>query len=175
MAKIHPSTTESSLPQNVTINWNDISVYDNRKKFNCTQIITVNLRTISDKEYYTVTYDWFYDENKPEDHPFCCDQIVLLDYLTLLRSKEADSLVKYLVMDDIELAKYSGTMTASRFRRDIMISIALFWEENGKIKNDGAIWEHTNSYRIYPGDGNDPIGFGGHGWRVEHSLDKFDI
>jgi hypothetical protein len=166
MAKIYPSPTEPLPLRNVTIHWNDVSVYDNRQNFNCTQIITVNLITISDKEYYAVTYDWVYDENKPEQHPFYCDQIVLLDYLTLWRSKEADSLIKYLVMDDKELAKYSGTMTAPRFRRDIIIAIALYWEENGKIKNDGAIWEHTNNYRIYLGDGNDPKGFGGHGWAV---------
>ena len=166
MVKIYPSTTEPLIPQNVTINWNDISVYDNRQKFNCTQIITVYLNTTSDREYYAVTYDWIYDESKPEEHPFCCDQVVLLDYLTLWRSKEADSLIKYLLMDDNELAKYSGNITAQRFRRDIIISIALYWEENGKIKNDGAIWEHTNNYRIYQGDGNDPVGFGGHGWTV---------
>ena len=166
MAKIYPSLAESYPLHTVTINWNDISVYDNRKKFNCRQVITVNLNAISDKEYYAITYDWFYDENKPEEHPFCCDHIVLLDYLTIWRSEEADSLIKYLVMDDKELAKYSGNKTASRFRRDIMISIALYWEENGKIKNDGAIWEHTNNYRVYQGDGNDPGGFGGHGWRV---------
>jgi len=166
MAKIYPESTESSPLHTVTINWNDISVYDNRQKFNCRQVITVNLNQISDKEYYAITYDWFYDENKPEEHPFWCDHIVLLDYLTIWRSEEADSLIKYLVMDDIELAKYSGKMTASRFRRDIMTSIALYWEENGKIKNDGAIWEHTNNYRVYQGDGNDPVGFGGHGWRV---------
>lgn len=166
MAKIYPSHAESYPLHTVTINWNDISVYDNRKKFNCRQVITVNLNAISDKEYYAITYDWFYDENKPEEHPFCCDHIVLLDYLTIWRSEEADSLIKYLVMDDKELAKYSGNKTASRFRRDIMISIALYWEENGKIKNDGAIWEHTNNYRVYQGDGNDPVGFGGHGWRV---------
>jgi hypothetical protein len=166
MAKIYPSPDEPLPPHTVTINWNDVSVYDNRQKFNCTQVITVNLKAISDKEYYAITYDWFYDENKPEEHPFCCDHIVLLDYLTLWRSKEADSLIKYLGMDDTELAKYSGTMAASRFRRDIMIAIALYWAENGKIRKTSAIWEHTNSYRIYPGDGNDPAGFGGHGWRM---------
>ena len=166
MVKIYPSTTELYPSHKVTINWNDVSVYDNRQKFNCTQIITVYLNTTSDKEYYIVTYDWIYDENKPEEHPFCCDHIVLLDYLTLWRSKEADSLIKYLVMDDETLTKYSGTMTAQRFRRDIIIAIALYWEENGKIKNDGAVWEHTNNYRVYLGDGNDHHGFGGHGWTV---------
>jgi hypothetical protein len=152
----------------VTINWNDVSVYDNRQKFDCTQIITVYLNTAADKECYVVTYDWIYDDNTQQEHPFCCDHIAVLDYLTLRRSKEADSLIKYLVMDDTELAKYSGTITASRFRRDIMIAIALYFAENGKLTETGAIWEHKNNYRIYPGDGNDPIGFGGHGWRVQH-------
>ena len=165
MTKIHPSPNESA--NTVTINWNDVSVYDNRRKFKCTQVITVDLKTISNKQYYAVTYDWIYDENNPEEHPFCCDHIVLLDYLTLWRSEEADSLIKYLVMDNTELAKYSGTISASRFRRDIMIAIALYWAENGKLKETGAIWEYTNSYRIYPGDGNDPVGVGGHGWRVQ--------
>jgi hypothetical protein len=69
-------------------------------------------------------------------------------------------------MDNTELSKYSGTMTAERFRRDIIIAIELFGEEGGKIVESGAVWENQSRFRVYPGDGQDPPGFGGHGWSV---------
>ena len=72
-------------------------------------------------------------------------------------------------MSDIELAKYSGSIKVSRFRRDIIIAIAHFWKEGGKIKKDNRILEcFTNNFRIYPGDGKDSSEFGGNGWTVKN-------
>lgn len=162
---------KSTQLHTVTINWTDTSVYDRRRKFNCKQVITVLLNTQkNNNEFYVVIYEWIYDDDIPGSHPFCYDLIVPHDATSivhLLRNKESDSLVKYLVMSDATLAKYSGNVTVSRFRRDIIIAIQLFKEEGGKYLETGAVWENQKRFRIYYGDGRDPPGLGGHGWMVK--------
>ena len=107
--------------------------------------------------------NYYYDENEPEDHPFSWDSVVEI-YSTgehaVWRNKESDSLVKYLVMSDKELTKYSGVMTAPCFRRDIIRAIATFWEYGGKW------FECLLDECVYLGDGEDPPDFGGEGWTV---------
>jgi hypothetical protein len=46
----------------------------------------------------------------------------------LYRNHKSDSLVKYLVMDDDELSKYSGPITAESYRINIIRSISNFLE-----------------------------------------------
>ena len=154
----------------LSIYWSDVSVYDHRRNFNCKQVITVLLNKQSDnREFYIIIYEWIYDEDDVGNHPFCYDQVVSRDatsVVRLWRNKESDSLVKYLVMDDTELVKYCGPTTAPRFRRDIIIAIALFKTEYGKFLETGTVWENQLRFRIYPGDGQDPPGFGGHGWTM---------
>lgn len=155
---------ESTTLYNVTVTWTDKSENDKRRRLKCEQIITVILNKYDDnREFYDIQYEWIYDENEPENHPFCWDQHVDIHSTgehAVWRNRESDSLVKYLVMDDIELTKYSGAFTAPCFRRDIIRAIATFWEHGGK-------WFE---YRIedceYLGDGRDPIDFGGEGWTV---------
>lgn len=172
--------TTPNVIHEVTIHWMDKSVYDQRRNFNCTQMITVVLNKSSlDKEYYYIMYKWLYDENTPEEHPFCCDHIVGRGSSTqecLWRNKESDSLVKYLVMPDAKLANYSGIRSASCFRRDIIRAIANLGNNshNKGVKVGGNVWEakcgdvwhYLNGFRVYPGDGTDAPGFGGHGWIV---------
>jgi len=155
---------ESTVVHKITIKWSGPSDNDETHNMNCEQLITVILNKYDeDREFYDIQYEWIYDENEPEDHPFCWDQYVDM-YSTgepaLWRNKESDSLVKYLVMDDIELTKYSGAFSARCFRKDIIRAIATFWEHAG-------IWFENpiNEYE-YLGDGNDPIYFGGEGWTV---------
>jgi hypothetical protein len=170
MSRKFPVVVKSIQLHNVSIRWDDASVYDHRRNFNCTQMITVVLNTQdTNREFYVILYEWLYDRDNPEDHPFCHDQILLRDtssVVRLWRTKESDSLVKYLVMDDTDLITYSGISGVSRFRRDILIAIELFEEEGGKVCDSGAIWEDQSRFRIYHGDGTDPLGLGGHGWVV---------
>jgi hypothetical protein len=162
--------TASSIVHTVSINWTDKSVYDQRYNFNCKQVITVLLNKQEDnRECYVIIYEWIYNEDVPGSHPFYHDQIVpfaATSIVHLWRNKESDSLVKYLVMSDKELAKYCGTVSASRFRRDIIIAIELFHTEGGKLFESGAIWEHQSRFRVYNGDGQDPPKLGGHGWTM---------
>ena len=162
----------------VTIQWTDKSVYDRRRNFNCSQIITIVLnKSASLKEYYYIMYKWIYDENKIEEHPFCYDPIVSSEtsaQACLWRTKESDSLVKYLAMPDTELAKYSGARSASCFRRDIIRSVAILGKNANNDKVVGNLWEggwgdanhYMNGFRVYPGDGTDTPGLGGQGWLV---------
>ena len=148
----------------VTIYWSDISTTDRRRHVKCEQVITVILNKYDHgREYYDIRYEWIHDENEPDDHPFAWDSVV--DIFTtgehaVWRNKESDSLVKYLVMPDNELAKYSGQMTAPCFRRDIIRAIATFWEYGGKW------FEGLLDECVYLGDGEDPHDFGGEGWTV---------
>ena len=168
MPKKFPVVIESAQLHHVTVHWSDVSVYDQRRNFNCDQVITVVLnKQENNREFYVILYEWMYA--MPENHPFCHDQILMLDkpsVIRLWRNPESDSLVKYLVMDNNEITKYCGNMTADRFRRDIIIALELFYEEGGKIIVTGAVWEDQSRFRVYPGDGRDPRGLGGHGWIV---------
>jgi len=167
--KKFPVVIESTQLHYVTIHWNNISVYDQRHKFNCDQIITVVLnKQENNREFYVILYEWIYD--RPEDHPFWHDQILKRNtsaVIRLWRTPESDSLIKYLVMDNDELAKYCGNITPDRFRRDIIIAIELFYEEEGKIIVTAEVWENQSRFRVYSGDGKDPVGLGGHGWIVK--------
>ena len=160
----------SSILHTVSINWSDTSVYDQRYNFDCKQVITVLLNKQEDnREFYVIIYEWIYNEDIPDSHPFCHDQIVPFNATSIVhlwRNKESDSLVKYLVMPDAELVKYCDTVPASRFRRDLIIAIELFHVEGGKLFESGSSWEHQSRFRIYTGDGQDPPEFGGHGWAV---------
>jgi hypothetical protein len=162
--------TASSMLHSVSINWTDTSVYDQRYNFNCKQVITVLLNKQEDnREFYVIIYEWIYNEDIPGSHPFCYDQIVPFSATSIVhlwRNKESDSLVKYLVMSDKDLVKYSGAVSASRFRRDLIIAIELFHTEGGKLFESGSIWEHQSRFRIYTGDGQDPPELGGHGWAM---------
>lgn len=155
---------ESTVLHHVTVHWSDVSTTDRRHHVKCEQIITVILNKYDqDREYYDIQYEWIYDENEPDDHPFSWDSVVEI-YSTgehaVWRNKESDSLVKYLVMPDKELTKYSGVMTAPCFRRDIIRAIATFWEYGGKW------FECLLDECVYLGDGEDPPDFGGEGWTV---------
>ena len=169
-SKKFPFIIESIQLHNVMINWSDICVYDQRYNFDCDQAITVLLnKQENNREFYVIMYEWLYDRDIPENHPFCYDQILKIStssVVRLWRNPESESLVKYLVMDNNELSKYCGTVTVERFRRDIIIAIELFGEECGKTIENGAVWEHQSRFRVYPGDGQDPPGVGGHGWIV---------
>ena len=155
---------ESTVLHHVTVHWSDVSINDRRHHVKCEQIITVVLNKYDqDREYYDIQYEWIYDENEPEDHPFSWDSVVEIYSTgepTVWRNKESDSLVKYLVMPDTELTKYSGIMTAPCFRRDIIRAIATFWEYGGKW------FECSLDECVYLGDGEDPPDFGGEGWTV---------
>jgi hypothetical protein len=170
-SKKFPVIIDSIQLHNVTIIWVDTSVYDQRYNFDCGQAITVLLnKQENNREFYVIMYEWLYDRNIPDNHPFCYDQILKMStssVVRLWRTPESDSLVKYLVMNNNELAKYCGSMTTERFRRDIIIALELFGEEGGKIIESGAVWENQLRFRIYPGDGQDPPGLGGHGWIVK--------
>lgn len=157
---------ESTLLHKVSIKWMDHDPNDKRRVLKCEQLITVILNKYDEqREFYDIQYEWIYDENEPEGHPFCYDEYVDLNSpgeSVVWRNRDSDSLVKYLVMDDNELRKYSGDFSAACFRKDIIRAIATFWEHGGK-------WY---DYRIgdeyeYPGDGTDPIGFGGEGWSIK--------
>ena len=169
-SKKFPVIIESIQLHNVMINWVDSSVYDQRYHFDCGQAITVLLnKQENGLEFYVIMYEWIYDRDIPENHPFCYDQklrISTSSVVRLWRTPESESLVKYLVMDNNKLSKYCGAITAERFRRDIIIAIELFGQEGGKIIETGAVWENQSRFRVYPGDGQDPPGFGGHGWVV---------
>ena len=155
---------ESTLLHQVTIYWSDESSNARRRFVQCEQLITVTLNKYDDdREFYDINYEWIYVENEQENHPFSWDAVVER-YSTgehaVWRNKESDSLVKYLVMDDEELAKYSGELSAPCFRRDIIRAIAIFWEHGGK-------WiECPINECVYLGDGEDPPDFGGKGWTV---------
>jgi hypothetical protein len=170
-SKKFPVIIDSIQLHNLIIHWVDASVYDQRYNFDCGQAITVILnKQENNREFYVIMYEWLYDRNIPENHPFCYDQILKLSTsssVRLWRNPESDSLVKYLVMSNTKLMKYCGCMTAERFRRDIIIAIELFDKEGGKIIESGAVWENQSRFRIYPGDGQDPPGLGGHGWIVK--------
>jgi len=161
---IQGEVLESTIIHNVTIKWSDKSENGKRRNIKCEQLITVILNKYDEnREFYDIQYEWIYDENEPEDHPFCWDEHVDIHSTgesAVWRNKESDSLVKYLVMSDTELTKYSGAFSAPCFRRDIIRAIATFWEHGGK-------WYE---YRIedceYLGDGKDPDDFGGEGWTV---------
>jgi hypothetical protein len=169
-SKKFPVVIESKQIHNVTINWSGVSVYDTRCNFKCDQAITIVLnKQENNKEFYVLLYEWMYDRYSPENHPFCHDQILLprtSSVVRVWRTPESDSLVKYLVMNNTEIAKYCGDVTSERFRRDILIALELFGEEGGKIIETGAVWEDQSLFRMYPGDGRDPPGLGGHGWIV---------
>jgi hypothetical protein len=169
-SKKFPVITDSIQLHNVMINWVDTSVYDQRRNFDCGQAITVLLnKQENSRDFYVIMYEWIYDRATPETHPFCHDQILGMStsyVVRLWRTPESESLVKYLVMDNTELSKYCGSITAERFRRDIIIAIELFGEERGKTIESGAVWEHQSRFRVYHGDGRDPPGLGGHGWIV---------
>lgn len=155
---------ESTVLHHVAVHWSDVSTTDRRHHVKCEQIITVILNKYDqDREYYDIQYEWIYDENEPDDHPFSWDSVVEIyssGESAVWRNKESDSLVKYLVMTDAELTKYSGQMTAPCFRRDIIRAIATFWEYGGKW------FECLIDECVYLGDGEDPPDFGGEGWTV---------
>ena len=155
---------ESTTLHHVTIYWYDETAHPSLRLVTCEQIITVILNTYDeDREFYDIQYEWIYDENEPDCHPFAWDDVVDI-YSTgepaVWRNKESDSLVKYLVMNDNELSQYSGEMSASHFRSDIIRAIASFWEHGGKW------FEPTINECVYLGDGEDPPDFGGEGWTV---------
>jgi hypothetical protein len=167
----------------VVIDWMGRSDYDRRRNFNCTQMITVVLnKSQLNKEYYYIMYKWIYDVNTPEEHPFCCDPIVSSETSgqeCLWRNKESDTLVKYLVMPDSTLAKYSGSRSASCFRRDIIRAIAElgnnYATRTGNVidnYNKLSSLAHMNVLRVYPGDGHDNCSIEGDGWILVNSSRK---
>jgi hypothetical protein len=159
------SPLKSKVICNTTILWNDISIYDRNCRFNCNQSITVTINTCQPfasgkkRQFYDIRYVWTYDINEPEDHPFYFDALFDSDgEPQVWRNRNSDSLVKYLIMSNDELKKYSGDLRADCFRRDIIKAISEF-DENG-----GKYLQIVDNCRIYPGDGLDPPGFGGVGW-----------
>jgi hypothetical protein len=106
---------------NVLVNWTN--------KYNCKQVITVVLKKYdSNMEFYAITYKWIYDKTQPTHHPFWGDFIMESSGETLYRNHKSDSLIKYLVMDDYELSKYSGPITPESYRINIIRSISNFLE-----------------------------------------------
>ena len=173
-------TNQEAIIHHIEVFWRDTSVYDTREQFDCRQTIIIGLtKTAANQEFYSIRYKWNYDtKNNSEGHPFCCDPIVEVDTETCIcvwRNKETDSLIKYLVMSNETLGKYSGKFTSECFRRDIIRAIAILGtkchypvKDSEQVHEDGSgqVWKNLNGFRIYPGDGFDEPGFGGEGWLV---------
>jgi hypothetical protein len=82
-------------------------------------------------------------------------------------------------MPDATLAKYSGSRSASCFRRDIIRAIAElgnnYAAKTGNVidnYNKLSSLAHMNVLRVYPGDGKDSASIEGDGWVLGNSSIK---
>jgi hypothetical protein len=111
---------KETLLHNTTVYW--------KQYITCSLNITVTLQLYEKYgEYYDIKYVWDYDRSDPQNHPLYYDMSFLRDHYDgdrLFRNRISDALVTGLVMDDIELEKEAGSITAEEYRISIMKSVA---------------------------------------------------
>ena len=76
-------------------------------------------------EYYNITYQYDSD-NKA--HPFYKNNKAGINGTIVCKNDITKALVDYLLLEDIELAKLTGTTTPMTYRKQIIKSLDLFWD-----------------------------------------------
>ena len=105
--------------------------------------ITVELKQYEDKkQYYYIDYkyDFIKSQNYSEQvhknlikkaHPFYVFPHIKSDSYEgdiVFCNKMTEQMINYLLLDDTELVKVSGTTTAQQYRKLIMASLCMFWD-----------------------------------------------
>ena len=105
----------------------------------CKVSITV-IDTISDgKSIYNISYDYMYTlgdkscvSNKIQlPHPFFHAGELLRNHADgdiIIKNPMTTEMVRFLVMDNVELSKYSGNSTPQYYRNMIMFNLAKLWD-----------------------------------------------
>ena len=105
--------------------------YDNNSDLYVTINITVTelFNTKYNKYYYNVYYDNIFSEGESTIcHPLYNNYKTHLDGDIVVKNKITEALVEYLLFDDQELSKYSGSTSVMSYRGAIMRNIANLWD-----------------------------------------------
>lgn len=100
-------------------------------------IVVKDLLYSDGKEYMDISYDFKTVGGKQSigwlvmNHPFYGSQVE--DFLSyegevIAKNPMTELMVEYLLMDDAELAKFTGHTTPQDYKRQIMVSIPYFWD-----------------------------------------------
>lgn len=105
--------------------------YDKNSDLFVTVNITVtellNLR--NNKYYYNVYYDNIFSKGDSKIcHPLYNNLKTHIDGDIVVKNKITEALTEYLLLDDIELSKYSGNTSVMSYRGAIMRNIANLWD-----------------------------------------------
>lgn len=110
----------------------------NNNPFLNVSIIVKLLQYTDGNQYYDITYNYEFNKGNLTD----VDEIKMIKKNMLNFGLNKDSMkgeiifkndmtsimIKYLLMDDITLEKYTGLTTVEHYRKNIMISLSHFWD-----------------------------------------------
>tara|TARA_B110000971_G_C19986854_1_gene489992 strand:- start:688 stop:1071 length:384 start_codon:yes stop_codon:yes gene_type:complete len=87
------------------------------------------------KTYFDIDYEYKFNEStkhpnnvdRMNAHPFC-DNLEDAEGYIIVKNSLTSIMVDFLLMDDDELINMIGVTTIQRYRKNLMHSLALFWD-----------------------------------------------
>jgi hypothetical protein len=87
------------------------------------------------KECYHISYEYTFPDGQPSNienpaHPFFNknDQKHETTGVIVVKNDVTENLVKYLLLSDEELSKFTGTTTPMAYRRYMMLTLDMLWD-----------------------------------------------
>jgi hypothetical protein len=90
----------------------------------------------SGKSYYDISYIYEFEGNEKSRmvlHPFYSDEDekildAVAEGVIVYKNKMTEIMIEYLLLDSEELEKITNLITAQSYRKNIMLSLAKFWD-----------------------------------------------
>ena len=113
---------------------------DDYNPISCVVNITIIEGISNKKETYKIEYKYRYKKDNRisnltnkifKSHPFYgCDETIksLSDGEIIIKNSMTTQMIKFLLMDDLELEKHSGNSTPQHYRNIIMINLVQLWD-----------------------------------------------
>jgi hypothetical protein len=122
----------------INVIFNNDNDKSNNNPFLNVSIIVKLLQYTDDKQYYDLSYKYEFNKGNLTN----VDEIKIIKQKLLnfglnkgsmkgeiiFKNDMTSIMIKYLLMDDITLEKYTGLTTVEHYRKNIMISLSHFWD-----------------------------------------------
>ena len=98
----------------------------------CILKLKIELKTYeNNQKYYYLNYKWVLENNQIKNHLFYDDKDFLENNTEgeiIFQNDLTDMMIKYLMMDEIELSKKTGNIEVMDYKKQIIKAISLFWD-----------------------------------------------
>ena len=102
-------------------------------EYRCTVSIQVQEKTSGGNSKYDINYQYTFPEGQIEGqdnpaHPFYQKNVDDITGVMVFKNEMTETMIKYLMMDDSELSKFTGTTTPIQYRKLLINSLDSFWD-----------------------------------------------